>query len=161
MSNWRFAQSLANELSTELGYEDPQIWLMKEISFLLGKYPELADFIVKRRGLISLTDILMAFFEMLRTRNKINKNKYYSRLKSIKWEYLNQLRLSNYLIAGLTFSIALKYCFNHKYNNTEYIRWNFDCTDSKKLINENLKHKKSFNSSDKESSGSSWKQFKP
>ncbi|MCF6438045.1 hypothetical protein L1077_01170 [Pseudoalteromonas luteoviolacea] len=161
MSSWKFAQSLADELSTELGYEDTQLWLVKEISFLLGKYPELDEFIGKNRGELSLSDIFVAFFEMLRKRKKINKNKYFSRLKSIKWENLHQVRLSNYLIAGLAFSIALKYCFNHKYNNDEYIRWKFDCTDSKKLIDKNLKLNKFFSSSDKKTSGSSWKQFKP
>lgn len=161
MSSWKFAQSLADELSNELGYEEPQIWLMKEITFLLGKYPELADFISKKRGLMSLSDILIAFFEMLRKRKSINKDRYLSKLKSIKWDELYRVRLSNYFLAGLTISIALKYCFNHKYNKDQYIRWNFDCTDSKKLIDENLKQNKLFNSRDKKSSGSSWKQFKP
>ena len=92
------------------------------------------DSLVKASGTLSISDIISAYILSPR-KNKKTRRLY---LRGFKPETLYKLRLSHYLLAGFLFSTALRFCFNHRYNKQQFILWEIDHTESKKLILKNL-----------------------
>lgn len=113
-----------------MGMNNVEDWLIKAVSLLLASYPLLVDFIASKAGSIPLLDIIQLFFEEEGRRQGLNQRKALSYLRSLGWEDLQKPNLEHYLLAGLAMYIALNYCFNHKYNKKEYIRWDIDYTDA-------------------------------
>lgn len=134
MASWKLAQNLATELVQENNLNNAESWLTEEVLYLLNKYPELESYIDSKSGTLSISDIIAAY--ILSPRNKQKTKRLY--LRGFKPETLYKLRLSHYLLAGFLFPVALRFCFNHRYNKQQFILWEMDYTESKKLILKNL-----------------------
>ncbi len=141
MSSWSFVQFTAMNLGRENKFSSDEKWLVDEIIYLLDKYPELEQYINKKKGSLSLSDILLAFFEVIRLRKKINKIDNHANLKNYDYDDLYKIRLSDYFLAGFSIFLALKYCFNHRYNKDEYIYWNIDYTEAYKAVLKTINQK--------------------
>jgi hypothetical protein len=121
---------LAEKIAVELGMKQAENWLITEVSQLLYSYPQLAKFIASNYGIMSILEIVQLFFEEERRRNKLQENDIYLYLRSVAWDKLHKIRLGYYLLAGISLVLAVDYCFNHRYNKDQYVRWNIDYTDS-------------------------------
>ena len=134
MASWKSAQNLVTELAKDNNLKNAESWLTEEVLYLLKKYPELESYIDSQSGTLSISDIISAYILSPR-KNKKTRRLY---LRGFKPETLYKLRLSHYLLAGFLFSTALRFCFNHRYNKQQFILWEIDHTESKKLILKNL-----------------------
>ena len=134
MESWKSAQNLVTELAKANKLKNAESWLTEEVLYLLKKYPELESYIDSQSGTLSISDIISAYILSPR-KNKKTRRLY---LRGFKPETLYKLRLSHYLLAGFLFSTALRFCFNHRYNKQQFILWEIDHTESKKLILKNL-----------------------
>ena len=134
MASWKLAQNLATKLAMDNSLKNAENWLTEEVLYLLNKYPELESYIDSQSGTLTISDIISAYLLSL-IKMKKTKRLY---LRGFKPDNLYKLRLSHYLIAGFLFSTALRFCFNHRYNKQQFILWEMDYTESKKLILKNL-----------------------
>lgn len=130
MASWKLAQYLAIELAKDNNLKNGESWLTEEVLYLLNKYPKLESYIDSKSGTLTISDIISAYI-LLPRNNKKPKRLY---LRGFKPETLYKLRLSHYLLAGFLFPTALRFCFNHRYNKQQFILWEMDYTESKKLI---------------------------
>jgi len=156
MASWILAQNLATQLAQENNIKGSSSWLTEEVLYLLNKYPELSTFIDSKSGTLTLSDIISAYFLMLRKTKKA-KRLY---LRGLKPEKLKKLRLSHYLLAGFLFAVALRFCFNHRYNKRQFFLWEMDCTESRELILKNLALKEMRESIEKGKSKAGYKNDK-
>lgn len=134
MASYSYVQSLVSLLEKENKLKNAELWLAHEVLYLLNKYPELQDYIDKNLSNLSLSEILVAFFKMLRQKKKYKRPNY----RALPPKKLKKLRLSHYLLAGFMISSAFRYCYNHRYNVNQHIEWEIDFTDAEKEVLRNL-----------------------